>query len=64
MANLQNQTIYNVEFRDGFSQLTQCFVTEMVDSDGLNWKQQDRVELVLGHNLDTNNANNFVYIHP
>ena len=50
---MQITTNYNVEFDDVFSQSAQCFVTKMVDSDGLKWTQLDRAGLVFGHNMDT-----------
>ena len=28
---------YNIDFNDRFSQLSRCFVTKMVDSDGQGW---------------------------
>ena len=50
---MQIITIYNVDFDEGFSQLSRYFVTKRVDSDGLKWTQLDRVGLVFGHNLVT-----------
>ena len=51
---MQEATInYNIEYDDGFSQFTRCFVTKVVDSDGLKWTQLDSAGLGFGHNLDT-----------
>ena len=49
----ETKIIRGICFNVGFSQLARCFVTKMVDSDGLKWTQVDRAGLVFGHNLDT-----------